>query len=134
VNCSETPTRPDDVVSDERTFYDGSGFGTAPTRGLPTRSERLASYSNGAPEYQTVVEKTFDLYGRELTTTDTHGNTTTTAYSSAVDGGAANTVTTTNPLGHTTVEKKDVRSQTVEEIDANNNATHLQYDPLGRLT
>lgn len=41
VNCDVTPEKPVHVVSDIRTHFDGLGFGKAPTKGLPTLTERV---------------------------------------------------------------------------------------------
>ncbi|MFD3686985.1 RHS repeat-associated core domain-containing protein [Nocardiopsis sp. NPDC058631] len=133
--CDKTPSRPRDVVGDLRTAYDGKAVGETPTHGVETSAERLTGYTDGNPVYQVTETSTYDAYGRQLTQTDTEGNTTTTEYTDQVAGGTANTITTTNPAGHISVaELEPGRSLTVAEIDANGKRTDLAYDPLGRLT
>ncbi|GAA3737275.1 RHS repeat-associated core domain-containing protein [Salinactinospora qingdaonensis] len=135
VGCDTTASRPQDLISDVRRSYDGGTFGDAPTRGLVTTKERIAEYDSGSPVYQQVTEKTHDEYGRVLTATDALNNTTTTDYQADVPGGPATTITTTNPLNHTTVEERDpARSMTTAKVDAAGNRTELAYDPFGRLT
>ncbi|MEU2944810.1 RHS repeat-associated core domain-containing protein [Nocardiopsis alba] len=134
VACGEDASYPDDVVSDERTLYDGGGFGDAPTRARPTETQRAADYDGDTPVYQTVTETTFDDFGRALTVTDAEGGTTTTAYASQVTGGLTTKVTTTNALEHVGTVEYDERSQPIVEVDANGNRTEIAYDPLGRMT
>ncbi|MGW8436126.1 RHS repeat-associated core domain-containing protein [Nocardiopsis sp. NPDC055879] len=135
VGCDTTPSRPDDVIADARTHYDGKAFGQTPTQGVQTSSERLVGYDGTTPRYQVTDISTFDRYGRQLTQTDAEGNTTTTEYVDHTGGGNATTITTTNPAGHvSSIEIDPARSLTVAEIDANNKRTDLAYDPLGRLT
>ena len=135
IACGTTPTYPDDVISDERSLFDGGGFTDAPTVGLETSSQRIMEYNGSTPTYQVVKESEYDAYGRTVSETDALGNVTETTYTSAVPGGTATTVTTTNPLGHTETEHLDpARGLPLVEIDANNNRTDMAYDPLGRLT
>ena len=62
------------------------------------------------------------------------GQETTTAYTPAT-GGPVRQVTTTNPLGHTTVTTLDGRRGTPVTVqDPNGKTTSAVYDPLGRLT
>ncbi|TDQ53342.1 RHS repeat-associated core domain-containing protein [Actinorugispora endophytica] len=134
-SCAQAPERPADVISDSRTFYDGGAFGAAPTRGLPTTTERLASYDGTTPVYETSEQTAYDAYGRETSSTNAAGHTTRTGYESAVPGGAPTVVTDENALGHTATQYMDpARSMLVATVDANKNRTDLQYDPLGRLT
>ena len=135
VPCDETPSTPDDVISDVRLHYDGQAFGATPTRGRVTLMERIADHENGSPVYRTISSQTYDSYGRLLTVTDPLDNVTTVEYSSDVQGGTATTITMTNALGHQTVQELDpLRALPVEITDQNNNKTHYEYDPLGRTT
>ncbi|GAA2000176.1 hypothetical protein GCM10009799_29350 [Nocardiopsis rhodophaea] len=134
VACSKDPKRPDDVISDERTHFDGQEFGKTPTHGLPTKVERIADYDSGTAKYQTHVENTFDSYGRLVDVIDALGNKTTTAYESAAKNGAPMKMSITNALGFTTSQEYDVRSSLTAQVDANGNRTELSYDPFGRLT
>ncbi|WP_407566767.1 RHS repeat-associated core domain-containing protein [Polymorphospora sp. A560] len=127
--CASTPARPADVVSDERSHYDGLAFGAAPTRGNVTREERLAA----ADSYQTVRRATYDANGRVVEEFDALGNRTTTAYTPAT-GGPVRSVTVTNPLGHAgTTQYDPAWGAVTAEVDANGRRTELAWDPLGRL-
>ncbi|WP_193518429.1 RHS repeat domain-containing protein, partial [Nocardiopsis kunsanensis] len=132
--CGDEPSYPDDLISDERTLYDGGDFGDEPTHGRPTRTQRAVDFDGDDPVYRTVTESEFDDYGRAVSVTDAEGNTTTTEHTAAHPGGHDVKVETTNPLGHTTIEEFDARSQPVAEVDADGNRTELAYDPLGRST
>ncbi|WP_433697315.1 RHS repeat-associated core domain-containing protein [Nocardiopsis sp. CA-288880] len=134
VDCGETPERPEDVVTDELVLYDGGGHGEEPTRGLPTRTEKLDSYSGGEPVYQTVQEAEFDSFGNTVAETNANGGVTTTDYTQTAVG-LPESVTETNPAGHTTTTVVDpARGMPVAETDANGRTMHMAYDPLGRLT
>ncbi|MEY9211487.1 RHS repeat-associated protein [Thermobifida halotolerans] len=134
VNCDTTPSRPDNVISDERIHYDGLAFGATPVKGSPTKTEKIDSYDNGQPVYQRVDLTTFDAYGREHTVTDPAGNTTTTTHTHNAAGLLVSTAET-NPLGHvSTTEFDPARGLPVAEIDPNGRRIDLAYDPLGRLT
>ncbi|WP_236567814.1 RHS repeat-associated core domain-containing protein [Nocardiopsis sp. FR6] len=133
VDCGQTPERPRDVVTDERVLYDGRAHGAAPTRGLPTRTEKLDSYSGGQPVYQTVQKAEFDAFGNTVAETDANGGVTTTDYTQT-SAGLPESVTETNPVGHTTTTVVDpARGMPVAETDANGRTMHMAYDPLGRL-
>ncbi|WFE27296.1 RHS repeat-associated core domain-containing protein [Solwaraspora sp. WMMD791] len=134
-SCAATPTYPADLLSDTRLFYDGAtAHGTAPTRGLVTRSDQAQSHNGTAATYLTTATATYDDHGRELTTTDALGRTTTTAYTPAV-GAPTTAITTTNPLTHDTSATLDPRrGLPLTVTDANSKVTTGQYDPLGRLT
>ncbi|GAB4006325.1 hypothetical protein GCM10029992_56670 [Glycomyces albus] len=135
VACDQTPTYPDDVISDERIYYDGSTtFGTAPTTGDVTQTEVLKDYIGGEPEYLVTGSVTVDQYGRGLTSTDVDGNVTVTEYTPET-GGPITEITTTNPLDHATTQVLEpLRGQAMQSIDANGNVTEFEYDALGRLT
>lgn len=131
--CSLTPSRPADVVSDARTYYDGGAFGVAPTKGLVTRTDSLSGWTTAAV-YTTRATMTYDLHGRVLTAKDSLGNTSTTGYT-PLTGGPVTAVAQTNALGHTNTTTLDpARGLTLAEVDANGKRTDLTYDALGRLT
>ncbi|WP_150244127.1 RHS repeat-associated core domain-containing protein [Nocardiopsis quinghaiensis] len=133
VDCGQTPDRPEDVVTDELVLYDGGGHGDAPTRGLPTRTEKLDSYTGDDPVYQMVQEAEFDAFGNTVAETNANGGVTTTDYTQT-SMGLPESVTETNPLGHTTTTVVDpARGMPVAETDANGRTMHMAYDPLGRL-
>ena len=132
--CDATPSYPDDLISDERVYYDGSTtFGTPPTKGDITRTETAKDYVAGAPVYLITGQVTVDQYGRGLTSTNVDGNVTTTEYVPAA-GGPLTQVETTNPLGHTSTHVLDpLRGHMLTSVDANGNVIEMEYDALGRL-
>nr|BFE51098.1 hypothetical protein GCM10017745_45250 [Saccharothrix mutabilis subsp. capreolus] len=133
VACGTEP-QPADVISDKRTYYDGSDvFGAAPTKGDPTREEELSGWDGATPLYTTSERSVFDAHGREVEEYDSLGARTTTAYTPAV-GGPVTEVTTTNAMGHTESTRFRVSGgEPVLEVDENGRRTELAYDPLGRL-
>lgn len=142
VACAASPSRPGDVISDERTFYDGGGFGAAPTRGLPTTTQVLDRYEAGSPVYVTTSTTSYDANGRAASATDALGATTTTAYAPAT-GGPVTAVTTTSPdpdgseplTAHvTTTNVEPTRGLPTSVVDPNGKSTTGSYDGLGRLT
>ncbi|MBP2038966.1 RHS repeat domain-containing protein [Streptomyces avidinii] len=134
VACGATVQRPAHVISDERTHYDGKGFGGTPERGDATAAEELAEYVGGQPRYVVTGTEKFDQYGRSVETTDVLGNTSGTAYTPAT-GEMPHQVVTTNALGHTETEIIDpTRGRTLTEIDADGRREESEYDALGRLT
>jgi RHS repeat-associated protein len=121
----------DDLISDERTSYDQTAHGVAPTRGLVSRVEELGTWPAG---YVTTSRATHDAHGRVRESWDARGARTETRYTPAV-GGPTTTVTTLNPLGWESVETLEPafgRPTAIE--DANDKVTRLAYDGLGRLT
>uniref|UniRef100_UPI001F18B7F5 polymorphic toxin-type HINT domain-containing protein n=1 Tax=Streptomyces sp. NRRL S-325 TaxID=1463899 RepID=UPI001F18B7F5 len=142
VACGQTATRPDDIIDDVRTHYDGGAFGTAPTRGLITKVERIngsgVGYSTTGSTPSTCGsaknELCYDIYGRALAAADANNKVTSTAYS-PVTGEAPTSVVATNPLGHVETTSLDpLRGQPVAVKDANDKVTTTAYDALGRLT
>ncbi|MFG2064608.1 RHS repeat-associated core domain-containing protein [Micromonospora sp. NPDC048871] len=131
--CGDPVSRPADVVSDVRTFHDGSNtHGAAPTKGLVTRQDTLDTWTGG-PVYTTTARTSYDALGRVTSATDARGETTTTAYTPAGPGPVTQMVTT-NPLGHqTTVTRQPAWAEPIALVDANNKRTDLEHDPLGRL-
>lgn len=131
--CGTTPSRPADVISDSRTFYDGStAVGAAPSKGLPTMTETLDRWSGG-PVYATVSSTSYDTLGRPVKSTDALGRSSTTGYTPAT--GPVTSTTTTNPLGHQTrTHLEPAWGQPTATVDPNSRRTDLAYDPLGRLT
>jgi RHS repeat-associated protein len=132
--CDQNPSYPADVISDVKTYYDGSEtHGSAPTRGLVTREDTLDSW-NGGPVYTTTSRNSHDALGRVVSKTDARGKVTTITYTPAGPGPTTQTVTT-NPLGHTvTTYQHPAWAEPTAIIDANNKRTDLEHDPLGRLT
>ncbi|MEU8264550.1 polymorphic toxin-type HINT domain-containing protein [Micromonospora sp. NPDC048999] len=131
--CTDTPARPADVISDVKTYYDGSDtHGATPTRGLVTREDTLDRWNGGAV-YTTTSRSSFDDLGREVTSTDARGKVTRTDYTPVGPGPVTQTVTT-NPLGHkVTTDQDPAWAEPTAIVDANNKRTTLTHDALGRL-
>jgi RHS repeat-associated protein len=123
------------IISDTRTYYDGSAILTdAPTAGNPTMVTQATANNGGSLTFVTQKTMTYDSSGRVLTTTDGDGNKTTTSYTPA-DGGPLTHEATTNALGQTITEVLDPgRDSLLSLTDAAGYQTTAMYDPLGRLT
>ncbi|MEV4536212.1 RHS repeat-associated core domain-containing protein [Asanoa sp. NPDC049518] len=135
--CGTAPTRPEHVVSDSRTYYDGAtSVATAPTYGSVTKTEHLKDWSQaGGTVWQTSSESTFDAFGRVRTATDLRGNTTQTDYTPA-GAGPVTRLTTTGPAPYNWVSKTDVNpywGSTTRTEDPNGAITDVSYDGLGRV-
>ncbi|MER5266112.1 SpvB/TcaC N-terminal domain-containing protein [Actinosynnema sp. NPDC002837] len=118
VNCSVADYAPGDVISDERTYYDGSDdLDAPPAKGDPTREEELSGWDGDDPRYTTVERSVYDAHGREVEEYDALGDKETTAYTPAV-GSPVTSVTTTNALGHTESTAFQVATgDAVEQVD-----------------
>lgn len=134
VACGATPSRPDDIISDVRSLYDNQAYGTAPTQGDETSTQRLSSYSGTTPQYQTVSTSAYDAQGRILSVKDAGGHTTSTAYTPATGGPLTKTVTTDAKGFATTTEYDPARGLAMNAVDPNGKRTDYAYDGLGRLT
>ncbi|MDL4819310.1 RHS repeat-associated core domain-containing protein [Actinomadura sp. OS1-43] len=143
VNCSTTPDRSKQVISDTRTYYDNGGFGDGPTVGNVTKTDEIASHNGTTATYVTQAESRYDAYGRTTQTTDAAGHVTTTVYTDPQ--GLTTQVTTTGPPAKpgdsttslTTTQQLDPAwGEPVTSLDVSNGnlRTDLTYDPLGRLT
>ncbi|MFI5494719.1 RHS repeat-associated core domain-containing protein [Actinoplanes sp. NPDC051859] len=132
--CSAVFSRPADVISDVKTFYDGSdSHGAAPSRGQATRVDTLNAWSNGAPNYTTTSRTAHDALGRVVRSTDSLGQVTKTAYTPAGPGPVTQT-STVNPLGHEIItDQNPAWAEPTSILDANKKRTDLQHDALGRL-
>jgi RHS repeat-associated protein len=134
VTCDdESVTRPDDVISDARTYYDGEPFGAAPSDGLVTKSETLDTWDSG-PQYETVAEFTYDELGREVTVHDALGAMSKAEYTPAGPGPVTQMVIT-NALGHKdTIVNEPAWGAIRSVTDPNGQTTSASYDALGRRT
>ncbi|GIG88595.1 RHS repeat-associated core domain-containing protein [Plantactinospora endophytica] len=135
VPCSATPSRPRDVISDLRTFYDGSTtLGTAPTRGDVTLTQELAGYNGTTPVYAQATRARYDGYGRTVEAYDALDRKTATAFTPP-SGGPTTGTTVTNALGHTvTTTLEPAWGEETSIVDANGRRVDQTYDPLGRAT
>ncbi|WP_199551577.1 RHS repeat domain-containing protein [Streptomyces sp. N35] len=128
--CGATPQLPGDLISEKRTFFDGSTtLGAAPSKGDVTRTDEQNAAGTGMV---TVETNKVDQHGRVTETTDADGNKTTTAYTPATQYAVTKTVVT-NALGHTATEESEPgRGVAVATIDANGKRTDQDVDGLGR--
>ncbi len=133
VSCGASPSRPDDVIADTKTFYDGSAtHGSTPIKGRTTRIDEINKWNNG-PVYLTVERTEYDKLGRVVTEFDAKGRKSTTAFTPVGAGPVTKTVTT-NPLGHTVTTHQDpAYAEPTSVVDANGKRTDLTLDPMGRL-
>ncbi len=148
VNALTVPaslSRPADVISDTRTFYDNAALaGTWPQPASPAWPQatpalgdvsavrQATGYSSGAFTYQTQSATVYDSYGRPVTSYDANGNKTTTSYT--MTNGVTTTEKVTNPLDQATSTTLDpLRGIPVSATDPNSITTTLHYDGLGRL-
>ncbi|MFB6824090.1 RHS repeat-associated core domain-containing protein [Streptomyces virginiae] len=139
--CETTGSAPADVISDTRTYFDNGAFGTVPSTGQVTKSEKINGKGDGYEIASSVPsacgpaknQLCYDLYGRVLAAADAFGKVTATAFAPAT-GEVATATTTTNPLGHTVTTQLDLRGQATKVTDANGKVTTTAYDALGRVT
>jgi RHS repeat-associated protein len=137
VACATTPDRPEQVIADDRTYYDGVALNAAVSKGDVTRTEKLVA----AGTYLTNRTASYDPYGRTLTVTDALGNTTTTDYTETAGVTTATTVTGP-PVEPGNPGSALVTSEVIDPawgsptvtVDAGGKATRQAYDALGRLT
>ncbi|WP_438488888.1 RHS repeat domain-containing protein [Streptomyces sp. S186] len=131
--CSDKPDLPADLISERRSYYDGSTkLGELPDkgRGLVTRTDENDGKGTG---FLTTETSTYDPYGRKLSSTDVLKNKTTTIYTPATGANPTKSVIT-NPLGHTTTSELDARrGETTAVIDPNGKRTDTERDAFGRL-
>ena len=140
VQCSATPNRPTNVISDSRTLYDALAFGAAPTQGLATSVQELTGYTGGTPTYATTSSTVYDANGRPTATSDALSRTTTTAYTPATGGPVIGTTITTPDPDGTGPGTALVSSSTLDPArgvpltatDPNGKVTTATYDGLGR--
>ncbi|MEV0734004.1 RHS repeat-associated core domain-containing protein [Polymorphospora sp. NPDC050346] len=136
VPCSATTgTLTDaDVITEERTSFDGEAFETAPTRGLATKTEKMTAWNAGAPTFATVSKGAYDAYGRVTGSWDALNAKTTTAYTPTT-GGPVTATKVTNPVLHeATTTVNPAWGINTSIVDPNDKRTDLAYDGLGRLT
>jgi RHS repeat-associated protein len=131
-------SRPADVISRARTFYDDPTFSGAwpqapPTVGDPSMLQEGSQDAAGAFVFVTTAKTIYDQYGRPTRATDANDTTATTTYTTV--NGLTTQVVATNPLQHSTTTRFDpTRGLSTGTTDANGLQTTLAYDGLGRLT
>lgn len=140
VNSLTAPTasRPAQVVSAERTFYDDPSWSTAfpqtsaPGKGLVTMTRRATDYTGGAYVWQTLSRATYDGYGRVLDSYDANGNKTVNAYTMNA-AGLTTGASVKNALEQSTSSTLDTRRGAVLSVtDPNGILAQTEYDTLGR--
>ncbi|WP_329373372.1 polymorphic toxin-type HINT domain-containing protein [Streptomyces sp. NBC_00669] len=134
VPCGTTPKVPDDIVSETRSLYDDLPYGSAPTLGNETSTQRLSSYNGDTPVFQTIATNTYDGQGRLLTATDADQHTATTTYTPTTGGPVTSVVTKNSKQFSNTTTYDPARNVETASVDPNGKRTDFSYDPLGRLT
>jgi len=133
-------SRPGQVVSDTRTFYDDPTYSatfpqaSAPSKGDVTMTEKASGFSGSAFSYQATAKTAYDSYGRPTAVFDANGNKTTTAYTMN-SVGLTTATTVTNALSRATTTTLDPeRGLTLTSTGPNGVVTTEQYDALGRVS
>ncbi|HEV2373270.1 MAG TPA: RHS repeat-associated core domain-containing protein [Streptosporangiaceae bacterium] len=131
---SGAPTK-QELVSDTKTFYDGSTtLGAVPGAGDVTMTQRATSYSGTAEVFTTESKATYDEYGRTLTSTNADNNTAKTSYTPST-GAEPTSLTDTDAMGLATKTTYDpARDLPLTVTNPDNVTTNATYDALGRIT
>ncbi|MBT1585226.1 RHS repeat domain-containing protein [Curtobacterium flaccumfaciens] len=130
--CGGGAPAPRDVVSDQRTSYDGAAIGATPTKGDPTQVQQVTGFSGSDPVWTTTATKSYDAIGRELSSKDALGRATTTSYSPST-GGPVTSTTSVNPKGWKSTAVTDPgRGSVTSFTDFDGSVTTADYDALGR--
>ncbi|MFE7096578.1 RHS repeat domain-containing protein [Streptomyces erythrochromogenes] len=131
VTCGSALTLPRDLMSEKRTYFDGSTtLGAAPSKGDVTRVDEQDAAGTG---FVTVESNKTDQHGRTLETVNAAGEKTTSVFTPATQFATTKTVTT-NALGHSVVaETEPGRGQPRATVDANGRRSDVDYDGLGRV-
>lgn len=125
---------PQDLVSHQRTTYDGLAWGAAPTRGLPTANDAVDYYSSGQPHWAALSTSTYDALGRPLVVTDPLGRASSTTYTPAATVPLTGTTSTnTAPFSWTTITVFEPTTGIQSSVtDPNGALTTVSVDALGR--
>ncbi|MBB6568716.1 RHS repeat-associated core domain-containing protein [Kribbella sandramycini] len=135
VACGKPYTQ-DQVISDNRTYYDGAtDINAAPERGNVTKTERLSGFkANGLPDYQVTGTTEYDALGRAIKMTNPKNQSSSVVYTPAGPGPVTK-VESTKPNGHkTSIELEPAWGQQVATVDEAGKRTEVTYDALGRTT
>jgi RHS repeat-associated protein len=132
-DCAGSPGD-SDYLSGSQTFYDGSTtLGAAPSKGLDTRRNALASVTGGTLAWAQSSRNEYDANGRVIAAYDALDRQTSTVYTPTT-GGPVTQVKVTDPMTNSTTTTLDPGHGTTGTLtDANGKVTTTQYDPLGRL-
>jgi RHS repeat-associated protein len=135
VGCGVTPTRPQQVISDERMYFDGhADLNAAPIDGQITKIETMSGWTTG-PVYEQRSRTVYDTLGRIIETYDGLDRRTSKVTFTPATGGPVTGVSTQDAKGFvssTTIEPS--WGATTVEVDPNMRRTDLAYDAFGRLT
>ena len=129
-----TASKPANVLSDIRTYYDDADtYGAAPTRGLPVRVDQVDRFDGTTPVFVTASRTGYDATGRVTRQEDALKNVTTTDFTPAV-GGPVTQTKTTNALGQTATQTfNPALAVSVKVTDTNGLVTESSFDGDGRL-
>ncbi|MGV9311649.1 RHS repeat-associated core domain-containing protein [Streptomyces sp. NPDC003691] len=133
--CGTAAQNAGDVISDVRTYYDGSTtLATAPSRARPTKVEELSEWSAGGGTYTTVSRHGYDAHGRETEEWDALGNRDETVYTPAT-GGPVTEVRAVNALGHISTDTlHPLLGVPTATTGPDGLRTSFDHDALGRFT
>ncbi|WP_112239212.1 RHS repeat-associated core domain-containing protein [Kribbella monticola] len=135
VACDQPWTK-DQVVTDERTTYDGNAKPEdAPVKGDKTKIERLSGFAaDGTPTYQTVAAMGYDALGRLTSQKDAADKVSTVTYTPATaSGGPLTQRKSVDQNGLAKVEELDPAfGSTTALVDPSGDRTDIKLDPLGR--
>ena len=134
-----TVSRPAQVVSDVRNFYDDPTFATtfpqatAPAKGDVTMVRKAADYTGGAFTWLTTERAKYDSVGRKTDAYNGNGNDTVTTYTTNSIG-LLTTTKVTNALNQSVSTTLDTqRGLALTKSDPNSVITTNRYDALGRV-
>jgi RHS repeat-associated protein len=133
VGCG-TDSKPENVLSDIRTYYDNPDtYGAAPTRGLPVRVDQVDRFDGTTPVLVTASRTGYDAAGRATKQTDALGHVTTTDFAPTI-GGPVTQTKVTNDLKQMATQTFDpALGVPVKVTDANGLVTESGFDGNGRL-
>ncbi|GAB3816276.1 polymorphic toxin-type HINT domain-containing protein [Kribbella italica] len=136
VSCASTPSRPSQVVSDNRTYYDQNNttITATPTDGIPSRTEVMNGWNSG-PVYEQVERTVHDTLGRVVESYDGLDRLVSkTAFTPATAGPVTGTSVTDAAQNVVTTTLQPAWGLPTTKVDVGSKRTDLTYDPTGRLT
>lgn len=135
VGCGVTPNRPEQVIDDQRSYFDGSSdLNAKPVNGLITKVETMSGWSGG-PVYQARSRTVYDSLGRITETYDGLNRRTSKVTFTPATGGPVTGTSTEDAKGYVSSTIIDPAwGSTLSQIDPNGRRTDLTYDAFGRLT
>ncbi|MEV6926280.1 RHS repeat-associated core domain-containing protein [Dactylosporangium sp. NPDC051485] len=130
-------SRPADVVSSVRTFYDTDDFNTtwpAPAPSVGNVSvNQVGTETDGVFAYVTTKKSLYDGYGRITKSYDARGYSSTSTYT--MTNGHTSQTAVVDAAGHTaTTTLEPTHGDEIAQTDTNQQTTTKTYDALGRLT